>query len=229
MVYGDIRENWGRQGMKRAFPLVALSLLTALSACTFERDGPAAEHYAEFKSREPSRSIAYVCHAYGCQKQTPVNFSPVMKDIAELMRKTKKADTPFEERRAVAYAVGWMERYAGEQTGTSADRPGMEFNGPGDPTQQDCVDEATNTTSYMTVLQNNGLLKHHTVGRPFSKGNILLGVSNWPHWTGVLWQKDNNQKWAVDSWIYANGENPVVVEADKWYTKDLNNMPKPQG
>ena len=151
-----------------------------------------------------------------------------MNDIAELMRKTKKADTPHEERRAVAYAVGWMERYAGEKAGTSSDRPGMEFNGPGDPTQQDCVDEATNTTSYLLVLQNSGLLKHHTVGRPCSKGNILLGVSNWPHWTAVLYERGTNQKWAVDSWIYANGENPVVVEAEKWYEKDLNNMPKPK-
>jgi hypothetical protein len=199
-----------------------------LTGCTFERDGPPAFHYQEFKSREPNGNTAFVCHAYGCEKQTPVKFSSAeIKELSELMRKTRKADTPHEERRAIAYAVGWMETYAGKQTGTSADRPGMEFNGPGDPTQQDCVDEATNTTSYLLILQNAGLLKHHTVGRPFSKGNILLGVSNWPHWTAVLWEKGNKQKWAVDSWIYANGENPVVVEAEKWYTKDLNHMPKP--
>ncbi len=161
--------------------------------------------------------------------QSPVKFGPAqVKEISELMRKTKKADTPFEERRAIAYAIGWMERYVGDKIGTSADRPGMEFNGSGDATQQDCVDEATNTTSYLLVLQSNGLLKHHTVGRPFSKGNILLGVSNWPHWTAVLWENGNKQKWAVDSWIYANGENPVVVEAEKWYTKDLNNLPAPR-
>jgi hypothetical protein len=203
--------------------------LFGLAACTFEREGPAAYHYQEFKSREPRGNTAFVCHAYGCEKQTPVKFGPSqVKEISELMRKTKKADTPFEERRAIAYAIGWMERYTGAQIGTSADRPGMEFNGPGDPTQQDCVDEATNTTSYLLVLQSNGLLKHHTVGRPFSKGNILLGVSNWPHWTAVLFENANKQKWAVDSWIYANGENPVVVEAEKWYTKDLNNLPAPR-
>jgi hypothetical protein len=122
-----------------------------------------------------------------------------------------------------------MERYVGNKIGTSADRPGMDFSASGDPTQQDCVDEATNTTSYMLVLQHNGFLKHHTVGRPFSKGNVLLGgVANWPHWTGVLWEKGNNQKWAVDSWIYENGENPAVIEADKWYLKDLESLPPAQ-
>ncbi len=44
----------------------------------------------------------------------------------------------------------------------------------------------------------------------------------------MLWEKGNKQKWAVDSWIYVNGENPVVVEAEKWYTKDLNNLPAPR-
>ncbi len=216
--------------MRKACILVSLSALAGLSACTFDRDGPPANHYQEFNTRAPDGNTVYVCHAYGCQMQTPVRFGPEqIKQIAELMRKTKRADTPFEERRAMAYAIGWMERYTGNIVGTKDDRAGMEFNGSGDPTQQDCVDEATNTTSYLLILQRNGLLHHHTVGRPFSKGNILLGVSHWPHWTAVLWENDNHQKWAVDSWIYANGENPVVVEAEKWYTHDLDTMPKPAG
>ena len=209
--------------------IILIASALSLTACTFERDGPPEYHFQEFKSREPSGNTVFVCHAYGCAMQTPVKFGPEqIKQIADLMKKTKKADSAAEERRAIAYAVGWMEKYAGNITGTKDDRPGMEFNGSGDPTQQDCVDEATNTTSYMMVLQNNGLLKYHTVGRPFSRGNILLGVSNWPHWTGVLWETSNKQKWAVDSWIYENGENPAVVEAEKWYVKTLAELPKPR-
>jgi hypothetical protein len=207
--------------------IIMVVFALGLAGCTFEREGPPEYHFQEFKSREPSGNTVFVCHAYGCQMQTPVKFGPEqVKQIADLMKKTKKADTAAEERRAIAYAVGWMEVYAGNITGTKDDRPGMEFNGPGDPTQQDCVDEATNTTSYMMILQKNNLLKFHTVGRPFSRGNILLGVSNWPHWTGVLWETSNKQKWAVDSWIYANGENPAVVEAEKWYVKTLEELPK---
>ena len=96
----------------------------------------------------------------------------------------------------------------------------------GDPTQQDCVDEATNTTSYMMVLEQNGLLKYHKVGAPFSKENLLRGVAGWPHWTAVLIEQGSGQHWAVDSWIYPNGENPAVVETEKWYINDLNSLPK---
>ena len=148
-----------------------------------------------------------------------------MTTLATLMAKTRAADTPAEERRAVAYAIGWMERRVGDTIGTSADRPGMDFAASGDPTQQDCVDEATNTTSYLLVLAHNNLLRHHTVGTPFSKENLLRGVAGWPHWTAVLRETTNGQKWAVDSWIYANGENPAIVEAEKWYIDSLDNLP----
>lgn len=216
--------------MKKNIIIAAFSVACVLGGCTYEREGPPAYHYQEFKTRAPTSRTVFVCHAYGCKKQTPVKFGPEqMSEIAALMRKTKKGDTPHEERRAIAYAIAWMETYSGKITGTSADRPGMEFTGSGDPTQQDCVDEATNTTSYMLMLDQAGLLKHHTVGRPFSKGNVLVGgISQWPHWTGVLFEKGNNQKWAVDSWIYENGVNPAVIEAEKWYIDDLNNLPASQ-
>ena len=214
--------------MRRAISSFILMSLLGLTGCTFEREGPPDFHFQEFQARPPRGNTVYVCSGYGCQKQTAVSFGEKLPAIAELMKKTKKADTAAEERRAIAYAVGYMETYAGEIAGTKADRPGMDWDGSGDPTQQDCVDEATNTTAYMLILQNNGLLKFHTVGRPFSRGNILLGVSNWPHWTGVLWETSNKQKWAVDSWIYQNGENPAVVEAERWYNKTLAELPKPR-
>jgi len=199
-----------------------------LSACTHERKGPVGQHYLDFSTRPPRNNTVYVCHAYGCRTQTPFRFTDA--DIAALgalMAKTRKADTAHEERRAVAYAIGWMERRTGDVIGTSADRPGMDFTASGDPTQQDCVDEATNTTSYLLILERNGLLKHHSVGTPFSKENLLRGIAGWPHWTAVLKETGSGQRWAVDSWIFANGENPAIVETEKWYIASLAELPPP--
>lgn len=200
---------------------------SALGACTHAGFGSSDNHYATFKVTPPSGSTMYVCHAYGCRSQTRFTFHAG--DVAELksiMTKTAKADTAAEERRAVAYAIGWMETRVGNAVGTKSDRPGMDFAASGDPTQQDCVDEATNTTSYLLVLANNGLLKHHTVGVPFARENYLRGIAGWTHWTAVLNEKGTGQGWAVDSWIYANGENPAIVEVEKWYIEDLGNLPK---
>jgi hypothetical protein len=209
----------------RVRTFVALVALAA-AGCTHERTGSVDRHFADFHSREPRGNTVHVCHAYGCKLQTRFRFTD--EDIAtirELMEKTRKGDTAHEERRAIAYAIGWMERRTGDVIGTKDDRPGMDFSASGDPTQQDCVDEATNTTSYLMVLANNGLLRHHTVGTPFAKENLLRGVAGWPHWTAVIRETASSQKWAVDSWIFANGENPAIVEVEKWYISSLDQLP----
>jgi hypothetical protein len=214
--------------MSRFTAGAGLAMLTAfLAGCTHERLGTAQNHFADFKAREPKGNAVYVCHAYGCKLQTRYRFTDEdIAALADVMKKARTDNSAGQERRAVAYAIGWMENRTGDVIGTKADRPGMDFAASGDPTQQDCVDEATNTTSYLLVLQSNGFLKHHTVVQPFSKENLLRGVAGWPHWTAVLRENANGQRWAVDSWIYANGENPAIVEVEKWYIDSLDNLPQ---
>jgi hypothetical protein len=214
----------GGMSLQRVLGLALLSL--AIAGCTHDRTGPVSDHFADFQVEAPRKNTVSVCHAYTCKMQTKFTFTD--DDINELKKifvTVKKADTPAEERRAVAYSIGWIETRVGKAIGTDTDRAGMDFNASGDPTQMDCVDESTNTTSYMLVLQNNVMLKFHTVGTPFSKDQLWRGVAGWTHWTAVLKETDNGQHWAVDSWIYPNGENPAVVEVEKWYIKDLDNLP----
>ncbi len=219
-----MRAARGRSSGVRAVAVVAAAIL---AACTHAPFLTPLEHYSTFNVTPPKGSTVHVCHAYGCRKQTKVRFRDEdIKAIAALMKSTKKADTPAEERRAIAYAIGWMERHVGKIVGTSSDRAGMDFAASGDPTQQDCVDEATNTTSYLTVLQNNGLLQHHKVAAPFAKENYLRGVAGWTHFTAVLSENGSSKRWAVDSWIFANGENPAIVETEKWYIAGLDALPK---
>lgn len=206
--------------------LIVIAAAVSLAACTHERHGPTLGHFDDFNVKRPDGDTVHVCSAYGCKQQTRFRFTEA--DIAEIksiMKKATKDPSAAEERRAVAYAIGWMEYRVGKAIGTDKDRPGMDFAASGDPTQQDCVDEATNTTAYLVVLQNNGLLKHHTVGTPFSKDQLWRGVSGWTHWTAVLKENEGGKKYAVDSWIYANGENPAIVETDKWYIEDLASLP----
>jgi len=199
-----------------------------LVGCTHPGFGTSEKHFATFSVPEPKGATVHVCHAYGCRMRTKFTFTePDITALGALMKKVRAADSAHEERRAVAYAIGWMETRVGNVIGTKDDREGMDFAASGDPTQQDCVDEATNTTSYLTVLQNKGLIRHHTVASPFARENYLRGVAGWTHWTAVLVEKSGGQRWAVDSWIYANGENAAIVKAEEWYIEDLASLPKP--
>ncbi len=206
--------------------LTAAAAVVVLAGCTHEPFNNALEHYSTVEVPAPKGATVHVCSAYGCRTQTKVKFSAAQIDeLREVMKKTAKDDSPAEERRAVAYAVGWLERHVGERIGTKHDRAGMDFLASGDPQQQDCLDEATNTTSYLKLLVNHDLLKHHTVAAPFAKENYLRGISGWTHWTAVLRENENGQKWAVDSWIQKNGVNPAIIEAEKWYITGLEDLP----
>lgn len=206
--------------------LIPLLFAVLVSACTHQPFKNALEHYSTVEVTPATAATVHVCSAYGCRTKTRVKFSKAQLDeIHAVMKKTAKDESPGEERRAVAYAIGWLERHVGERIGTKNDRPGMDFTASGDPGQQDCLDEATNTTSYLTLLAKNGFLKHHTVAAPFAKENYLRGISGWTHWTAVLRETETGQRWAVDSWIQANGVNPAIVEAEKWYLAGLEDLP----
>jgi hypothetical protein len=206
---------------------VLIVLLAAgLSGCISGGGDDPRLHYSVFGAEPPQGNHVTVCHAYTCRIQTPYTFSQgQIAEIAALMSRTKRADTPYEERRAVAYAIAYIDVHVGEKLGIH-DKAGMQFTASGDPTQMDCVDVATNTTSYLLVLQANGLLKHHTVEGTMSKENLAKGivklnpVAYWPHWSAILKEKESGQKYAVDRWPFDQGENPAVVKVEDWYIKD---------
>ena len=124
----------------------------------------------------------------------------------------EKNINPENERENIRSAVGLMETIVGEKTGTSSDR-GKNFDGFGLPGQMDCVDESTNTTVYLTMMQNDGLLKWHRVRERSSRGIFSLQA---PHFTAVISETDSDQGYAVDSWFLENGQPPFIIPLKTW-------------
>ena len=118
----------------------------------------------------------------------PDAFRFTAADIAEV----KKIMSPSAPRRPqpsatrAKAAVGWMGIRADKAVGTSNDRPGDDLAGNGDPGQMDCVDVATNLTSYMLVMERNKLFRHHSVGSIYVKEDIRRGWNGWTHYAGIL-------------------------------------------
>jgi hypothetical protein len=197
--------------------LLLACMAHSLGGCVYSEAGPPEAHFEKFETKPPKGDTVTVCHANGCKQQTRVTFTDA--DIAQLsalMARVKRDDTPPEERRAIAYAIGWMEQRVAPAAGTASDRPSMDFLGSGDPSQQDCVDEATNTTSYLLVLDRHGLIRHHRVDRPFAKDSI----NKWTHWAAVIEERGTGARYAVDSSTGPNGDNPTVQAASSFYVPD---------
>ena len=148
-----------RRAFEAPFTLKVGLALASLGGCTYEQEGPPEAHFENFGAKPP--------------KLDTLSRMPCLSLQGADVARVARDDSPAEERRAIAYAIAWMERQVALTVGTATDRPSVDFGGSGDPTQQDCVDEATNTTSYLLVLERYGLIRHHIVERPFAKDSLV--------------------------------------------------------
>lgn len=161
--------------------------------------------------RSPRPDRFSVCHEHTCHAITEINLSA--EDWAGVRRKfAVPAKNAAAEREQIARAVAALELLVGARTGTANDLgenlPGLGLSG-----QMDCVDESTNTSAYLLMLQQDRLLRWHQVGARISRGFLQLETL---HFTATVVETGTSARYAVDSWFGANGDPPNVVPLDDW-------------
>ena len=202
-----------RTAFARRALIAALLILLPASAAALDLRDPR-DFLHKNGGAPPDNGYITVCHAYGCERVTRVGLEEA--DFAMIERlMAPGAASAQAEREGIARVIAAMEVKVGAITGTSADRDYRDLLSGGDPTQMDCIDEAANSTSYLLLLDGLGLLRHHTVAYPASKGFLLDFV--YPHNTAVLVERASGVPYAVDSWVFRNGEPPIVVPLKTWY------------
>ena len=170
---------------------------------------------------KPSQNNFQHCYSYGCKTIVDVSFSDNdWKIIDEVF--TPPPKTPEEERKYISLAIGKFELITGEKTGTKADQYGT-FRNLG-KFQQDCIDESVNTTIYLSILNERGLIKFHTPSVPDTRFPIIHSSGRWPHRTAVIYEKNTDKSFAVDSWFHDNGFPaeivPMVIWKKGWKAKE---------
>jgi len=152
-----------------------------------------------------------VCHGNTCKYIVPLTLSEKeWNEIKDIF--TIPAATAAEERETIRMAIARFESIIGNKTGTSRDK-GENFPGMGIEGQMDCVDEATNTSVYLTMLQDRQLLQWHHVQHRTNRGIETLQV---PHFTAVIRDNETGSEYAVDSWFLDNGQLPYIVPLSEW-------------
>ncbi len=175
-----------------------------------------------------------ICHDLGCKAQSAVTLSwEQFIDITRLFEPTAK--TPRIERGQIRKAIALFERIAGKQTPVHRDKgrnpnsiapssrpqnqvrtaslslipPRHYGNIEG---QMDCVDESRNTTRFLALLEQRGLLAWHRVLDAAFRTPRLFE----PHWGAQIEETVNGKRFAVDSWILDNGEPPYIQRLEAW-------------
>jgi len=119
--------------------------------------------------------------------------------------------SPRQEREAIGRAIALMEREVGAITGTWRDLGGN-VRGAGQEGQLDCIAESRNTTTYLQLLSDDGLLKWHQVEARAMRNPWLLDV----HWSAVIRERTGGARFAVDSWFLDNGQPPYIQPLEGW-------------
>lgn len=151
------------------------------------------------------------CHGYGCRLKTPISLTPQQWKNITLPFSSPK--TALKERQAIANSIGNFEKTVGEIAGTKVDIHGT-FKKLGD-FQLDCTDESINTSIYLSLLEQEELLRHHIVLAPTTR-IPLVHSGYWPHKTALIQDKNTEEVYAVDSWFHDNGAPAEIVLLEQW-------------
>jgi len=155
-----------------------------------------------------------VCYDFGCKSKSTVRL-PITEWQEVSGWFNPVAETAKQEREQIKNAIGWMEVLIGRYTPTHKD---LAFDLPPQdnvshlfPGQQDCIDEAFNTSTYLRLLELNGLLKHHIVIEQAYRQALFD-----QHWAGQIQEKASGNRYIVDSWFQPNGFLPVIQASRDW-------------
>jgi hypothetical protein len=149
-----------------------------------------------------------VCIDFHCDLQRAVTLSQDQWQSLEAL--LSESRTPAIERERIGKAIALFEVMVGEQAGTDVD---LSRNGFGeDPGQLDCISESLNTTTYLRLLADRDLLKWHRVETRKRRRLWFFSI----HWTAVIKDNTDSQKYAVDSWYFKNGSPPVIQPLEHW-------------
>lgn len=192
--------------MKPIVYSVLLVLFLGSSVCsranTFE---------AEEVIQNPTPLRFSVCYNHGCNKADAIGLkADQWQSIRSIFQMPAK--TAAEERDKISRAIALLENLTGEIAGTLNDQGGN-LKGIFKQKQMDCIDESTNTTTYLTMIEKEGWLVWHAVEDPSTRYPSIL---SWPHTTAVIRDIKGDQLYAVDSWFLDNGKPPAIVLLEVW-------------
>lgn len=198
----------------RAIPLIpALFAALSLGACVGGFDTAHPNVMGNVQPAARWEGFTY-CGGWGCSDPRETEFTDAeWAEVRAVM--SPPASDAEAERAQVAEAIGLMERLIGPKTGYNRDLAGTGA-GVFQPGQLDCYSEATNTSNFIVLLANDGLLAFHEPADPIMRGLATSRSWRQTHATATLRERESGTLYAMDSWFFDSGHPAVFVEADTW-------------
>lgn len=202
--------------MRAVFLAVVFLALMVMPGVAVDLDPDVAKVLEQLALPLPDPVNPVVCHGFGCAYRTPILLRNADKAQVKKLFGQAAAKSPEGERQALAATVAWFEKRVAAEAGTATAKARAGLGYAGDRSQFDCLDKTSNTIGVLMIVADMGLLRHHLIDVPESRGFIIGGL---PHTTAVVRERTSGQRWAIDGWTHNNGELPDVLPLEKWRTQ----------
>lgn len=210
-----MRHDTGGLALRLYGVLGWLAVALAASGCAQNAHHLNTTYLDRFATPNPTLTAFTVCHGFNCTERSHASLDlKQWRQVTAVFR--PRAKNAQAERQQIARAVALMERLVGPQTGTAAPqwthKDMLIYPNLGDPTQLDCVDEAVNTWTYMTMMERGGLLHFHRVAQLSNAGGL---TDPFMRNTAAV-QEIKGDYYAVDASLVDGGEPPVIMPLATW-------------
>ncbi len=188
--------------------------LLALFFCTAVRAGPLGAPAApQYQIAEDGSVSLRICYNSSCRRTEWLSFSAAeMARISDLLELCRGEDLSSRLQR-LRIAVWQMEKLAEEHQPLLANDREVNDRDIALDGHTDCVDNATNTTTYLSILSDLGRLPGWQVGEPRVRDPLDF---NLVHWTATAIDRITGRQWSIDSWFRPNGHLPFVMPLEAW-------------
>ena len=154
-----------------------------------------------------------VCYNWSCANTKDLVFSREDLSIAtrEMMRCS--GGVLHERLQRIRIGVWQMENLARKYLPVLANDRAVNDQDRDSEGRTDCVDNASNTTTFLQILKDLSALDGWTVANPRVRDRFNL----WQvHWTAAVIDDRTGDHWAVDSWFRPHGHLPFVMPLSGW-------------
>ncbi len=195
-------------------PLLGASSTPDTSGTAAAERGVSSSHplQPEYRIHTDGAVTLRICFNWSCAFRQALTFSAT--DMNEVARQMDLCPGEAQQDRLQRLRIGvWgMETLAQKYQPLLANDEAINDRDRDREGRMDCVDNASNTTNYLNVLHDLGLLPGWSMESPQVRNVLSLSV----HWTAVVVDTQSATSWSVDSWYRPNGQLPFIMPLADW-------------
>lgn len=213
--------------LKRFVALFAVLTALGTGAGLCADSGPASDRDAGSSPRPlPPEYVIHsdgsvrlrICYNWSCSNREYVTFTARDMDAVRHNLNVCAGESMYDRLQRLRIAVWQMEALAEKYQPLLGNDLAINDYEYGVNGRTDCIDNASNTTTFLQILQDLGEMPGWSVAPPVGRNFLVFFMV---HWTAVVSDEASGDQWSVDSWYRPHGHLPFVLPLANWLDEDL--------